>query len=918
MIVSRSRKLFNFVRARPAVRECAIICAFIALTAVMTYPWARHPRDTVSDLADPFNIAYTLWWDYHQTFHDPAHLFDATIFYPYHDTLAFSEHDYGIALLCFPLFALGATPLTALSVATFFAFVLSGYGAFRLARTLTGSYGAAWIAGLIFAFVPYRFQRLPHLHYIFACWIPLAFESLVLFARARTWRRAAWLATATAMNALTCVSWFILSLIPLAASALLIIAWLRAWRDPRLWLRGTIAAIAAFVVVLPFFLPYRRVAREFGFVRAAEESKPFEALTVSSWFAASYRSRLWAGLGSDVATEEVSLFPGLAALLLPLAALLVTRKRDANDDDPNDARAENETDDGSRSDDARSTLQAGDVRSDFDARNVQSHSRVRAVRSTYLRALLIALDVVAVAACVAAIFAATQGSFVLRLGGVKIASASHYGESLIFAALALALRWTLARTRAFDALREKGWAIFTQPSANVQTLVIGALWAAVGFCGSFGMNFIFHRFLFNHVELFRSQRVPARWAMICYLGLALLAGLGASRLADFFAQRRRERAHDLASANAASSRTRSLVFVALAFVVLCDLWVAPLAVVRGDRLPDELTLRLRRTPMAGGIVHVPVFGPDNGPPNFEHMLRAADHGKPLITATSSFLPPLVYRVASVAGQKPIPDEMLGVLEEARASYLVVTYSFLTPREIQDVLPFIEHGLASNRLRFVRRFDDRGVKDLFAVVKIEPNAQSEAAFVAPPPTSGLTYVRLRLPEKFGEAAFFICRLYRAAFARTPTYAEFVVEAQSAGSESALREDVARRLVARFVEGREFGKLYDDLSNREFVKKIYANAGVSLSEPEARALAGKLDAGTQTRADALVALTEDEGFARSAYDPDFVLLHYFAFLERDPDPAGYATWIKVLHDTGDHEIVTRAITSSAEYVNKHRDR
>ncbi|MCA1817146.1 MAG: DUF4214 domain-containing protein [Acidobacteria bacterium] len=892
-VAASARASWNFVRARRALREFLIVCAFVALTAVMSYPWARHPRDTVSDLADPANIAYTLWWDYHQTFRAPLHLFDATIFYPYHDTLAFSEHDYGIAVLFFPVFAAGATPLAVLSLATFFAFVLCGYGAFRLARTLTSSYGAGWIAGLVFAFVPYRFHRLPHLHYIFACWIPLAFEALVLFVRARTWRSAAWLAAATAMNALTCITWFILSLIPLAATFALTVAWLRAWRDPRLWVRGAAASVAAFLVVLPFFLPYRRVAKEFGFVRRPDESQAFEARRVSSWFAASYRSKVWAGLGSDVASEEVSLFPGLAALALPLAALLVVRRRDGDADadegdgastGANVARAEKETGGGSRP------------------------GETRVARPIYLRAALIALDAAVVACGAAAVFAGTDGSFVLRVGGAKLVSVSHYGQALIFAALALLLRWVLSRTRAFDVIAARGWSFFTRPSARAQTLVLGALWAAVGFAGSFGMNFAFHRLLFTYVQVFRSQRVPAHWAMICYLGLALLAGLGASQLAEFFAARRRARPP-------VASRTRALVLAVVAFAVLGDLWVAPLGVVRGERLPDELTLRLKGTPMAGGIVHLPVFGPDNGPPNFEHMLRAADHGKPLITAASSFLPPLVYRVAAVAGQKPIPDEMLDVLEEARASYVVVTYSFMTPGEIEDVLPFLEHGMESGRLRFVRRFRDRGVKDLFAVVKTEPAARSEAAFTEPAPTSGLTYVRLHLPEQFGEAAFFICRLYRAAFGRAPTYAEFTRDAKTVGGGAALREEDARALVERTTAAGEFWKQFAGLGNREFVGKLYANAGVPINDQRARDLAASLDRGRRTRADALLALAEDEEFARRAYDEDFVRLNFFAFLERDPDPPGFGTWMWVLKHTGDHEAVTRAITSSSEYVNKY---
>src|SRR6266545_4295496 len=137
------------LRVKPSslVRELLIFCGFLLLTIVMTWPCVTHLRDAASDPGDPYLNSWILWWDYHQTFHDPLNLFHANIFYPYRYTLAFSEHDYGIALLCFPLFALGLRPLTVHGIATLFGFAFSGYGAYRLSRTLTGCKGVAWIAG---------------------------------------------------------------------------------------------------------------------------------------------------------------------------------------------------------------------------------------------------------------------------------------------------------------------------------------------------------------------------------------------------------------------------------------------------------------------------------------------------------------------------------------------------------------------------------------------------------------------------------------------------------------------------------------------------------------------------------------------------------------------------------------------------
>ena len=85
-------------------------------------------------------IAWTLWWDYHQTFTDPLRLFDANVFYPYKYTLAFSENDYGLSLLFFPLFALGVKALTVNAIATFLGFALIWHIWWLAAASFLGAY----------------------------------------------------------------------------------------------------------------------------------------------------------------------------------------------------------------------------------------------------------------------------------------------------------------------------------------------------------------------------------------------------------------------------------------------------------------------------------------------------------------------------------------------------------------------------------------------------------------------------------------------------------------------------------------------------------------------------------------------------------------------------------------------------------
>ncbi|HEX8489697.1 MAG TPA: hypothetical protein VF626_01655, partial [Chthoniobacterales bacterium] len=324
--------VLNSIRRNALAREVFVFLAFCFFTALVTWPYVTCLRDAVADPGDPYLVSWILWWDYHQTFTDPLNLFHSNLFYPFRYTLAFSEHCYGIALLFFPLFALGAQPLTVHAVAIFLGFAACGYGAFRLARTLTGSTGAGWIAGIIFAFVPFRFGLMSHLPYLFSAWIPLLFEALVLFARERSRGQAAWLGVAFFMTGLSTITWLTLSLFPLAVSAAILLTRYAIWRDWAFWRRSAVAIGLASLALLPFLLPYSAAAKLYNFRRSINEVKG-ESAQLHHWLSADNRNRIWRGLGDHLPQGgRFRLFPGLLPILLSLAAwfLAVLRVGPAN------------------------------------------------------------------------------------------------------------------------------------------------------------------------------------------------------------------------------------------------------------------------------------------------------------------------------------------------------------------------------------------------------------------------------------------------------------------------------------------------------------------------------------------------------------------------------------------------------------
>jgi len=117
-------------------------------------------------------------------------------FYPYPDTVAYSEHLLGIAVFTAPAQWLTGNPIVALNLAMVASTALAGVGMFLLARDLTGRADAAVVAGVAFACTPYRLPLASHLQVLVSGWMPVALYGLHL---AGAWR---WIYVAATVLAL--------------------------------------------------------------------------------------------------------------------------------------------------------------------------------------------------------------------------------------------------------------------------------------------------------------------------------------------------------------------------------------------------------------------------------------------------------------------------------------------------------------------------------------------------------------------------------------------------------------------------------------------------------------------------------------------------------------------------------------------
>lgn len=149
--------------------------AFVLLSFVYTYPLIAAPGSANRlDSPDAMLNSWIVSWCLFELPRDPGHLFDANIFFPTRGALAYSENLLTGALLSLPLAVLSPSPVVFFNAVLLLGFVTTGYATFLLAHDLTRSRLQALLAGVLFAFAPYRFAHIPHLQIQLAFGIPLS------------------------------------------------------------------------------------------------------------------------------------------------------------------------------------------------------------------------------------------------------------------------------------------------------------------------------------------------------------------------------------------------------------------------------------------------------------------------------------------------------------------------------------------------------------------------------------------------------------------------------------------------------------------------------------------------------------------------------------------------------------------------
>jgi hypothetical protein len=248
---------------------------YTLLTGMLT--WPVLPRLTTHLAGGPdldlWVFQWNNWWLKEALHRGIGPYYTDLLFYPQGVSLTAHSFNWGMSAVWLLIEPLGG-PVAAYNLTLLLTFVLSGYATYLLVRELTGHTSAAFIAGLVFAFCPYRLsQSTAHILLAATQWLPLFVLYLVRTVRGCSVRTAILCGVFLALSGLEC--WHFLTFAGLLGGlyvgySLLFERGRWRWRTVTLL---ALAALACAALIVPLLAP---IVREYRNTGGADYALPTE------------------------------------------------------------------------------------------------------------------------------------------------------------------------------------------------------------------------------------------------------------------------------------------------------------------------------------------------------------------------------------------------------------------------------------------------------------------------------------------------------------------------------------------------------------------------------------------------------------------------------------------------------------------
>lgn len=243
------------------------ICA-----SFITHPLIFNLGELISGMSDDLLVPFVQNWTIYTLISDPLNLFNAPIFHPFSNSLAYSHLQLTSSLLSFLPSLLVEEPAGIYNISVIFSFFISGFSIYILTFYLTKNFSASLLSGIIFMFSPIFIDKRVHIQLLGIYGLPLSVLTFLHFTKTKKYY----------LYYLTLIILLFQSLNSFISGYFIIfslfIIFIFQYLTQRISFKifftpNVIISTILFVfVIVPFILPYYQVSKEFGYIRDIRET----------------------------------------------------------------------------------------------------------------------------------------------------------------------------------------------------------------------------------------------------------------------------------------------------------------------------------------------------------------------------------------------------------------------------------------------------------------------------------------------------------------------------------------------------------------------------------------------------------------------------------------------------------------------
>jgi hypothetical protein len=291
----------------------------------ITYPLLFHMGDLATGLGDELMIAWTQNWVMHALTTNPLLLFEANLYFPFHNTLAYSDLHLTSSILATIPFILTGQAITFVNFTLILSLVLLGFSLYILCYYLTKDFGASILVGILIIFSPAVLDKVIHLQILAVEWVPLAILFFFIFFDKQ---KTKYLVYSLICFLLQTYNSFMPGYFILFSYVIIFFyKWIYQKKQTIkiITKKNSLLVIFSFFFLLPIIIPYYQVSKEFNYTRDIRDAVHL-ALQPEDMFYTNEKSRLYPflnGLPFNQYAQNGEFKPGYVGFIFTVLIIIV-------------------------------------------------------------------------------------------------------------------------------------------------------------------------------------------------------------------------------------------------------------------------------------------------------------------------------------------------------------------------------------------------------------------------------------------------------------------------------------------------------------------------------------------------------------------------------------------------------------------